>query len=57
MEGRIVFYAYGNSIELNGDLFVAGELTADLLNLSGEDYQPLDQQYQQILELAEKCRH
>ena len=41
MEGSITFYTYGSSIELNGKLFTAGELTADLLNLSAKRYQPM----------------
>ena len=48
MEGRITFYTYGSSIELNGKLFAAGELTTDLLNLSAERYQPMHQQFEQI---------
>ena len=52
MEGRITFYTYGSSIELNGKLFTAGELTADLLNLSAERYWPMHQQFEQIKELA-----
>ena len=52
MEGRITFYTYGSSIELNGKLFTAGELAADLLNLSAERYQPMHQQFEQIKKLA-----
>lgn len=52
MEGRITFYTYGSSIELNGTLFAAGELTTDLLNLSAERYQPMRQQFEQIEKLA-----
>lgn len=52
MEGRITFYTYGSSIELNGKLFAAGELAADLLNLSAERYQPMHQQFEQIKKLA-----
>ena len=52
MEGRITFYTYGSSIELNGKLFAAGELTSDLLNLSAERYQPMHQQFEQIKKLA-----
>ena len=52
MDGRITFYTYGNSIELNGKLFAAGELTTDLLNLSAERYQPMHQQFEQIKKLA-----
>lgn len=52
MEGRITFYTYGSSIELNGKLFAAGELTTDLLNLSAERYQPMHQQLEQVRKLA-----
>ena len=34
MEGSIIFYTYGSTLELNGQQFTAGMLTADLLNLS-----------------------
>lgn len=39
MDGDIVFYIHGDTIEYGGELFSAGELTADILNLSLEDYQ------------------
>ena len=52
MEGRITFYTYGSSIELNGKLLTAGDLTADFLNLSAERYQPMHQQFEQIKKLA-----
>ena len=52
MEGSITFYTYGSSIELNGKLFTAGELTADLLNLSAERYRPMHQRFEQIEKLA-----
>lgn len=52
MEGRITFYTYGSSIELNGTLFAAGELTTDLLNLSAERYQPMHQQFEKIKKLV-----
>lgn len=35
MEGSIVFYTYGSTLELYGQQFTAGMLTADLLNLAG----------------------
>ena len=56
MEGRITFYTYGSSIELNGKLFTAGELTADLLNLSAECYRPMHQRFEQIKKLAGEYR-
>ena len=34
MEGSIIFYTYGSTLELNGQQLTAGMLTADLLNLS-----------------------
>ena len=34
MGGSIVFYTYGSTLELYGQQFTAGMLTADLLNLS-----------------------
>ena len=55
MEGRITFYAYGSSIELNGKLFTAGELTTDLFNLSAGRCQPMHQRLGQIEKLAEDC--
>lgn len=56
MEGRITFYTYGSSIELDGKLFTAGELTTDLLNLSAERYQPMHRQFEQIEKLAEEYK-
>ena len=38
MEGSIVFYTYGSTLELYGQQFTAGMLTADLLNLSPDEY-------------------
>jgi len=55
MEGSIVFYTYGSSVELNGTQFVAGELTADLLNLSAGEFRSLRQQYQEIKALSKEC--
>lgn len=40
MEGSIIFYTYGSTLELNGQQFEAGRLTEDLLNLSPDDYHP-----------------
>ncbi len=37
MGSTICFYTFGSNIELNGKLFKAGELTADLLNIP-DDY-------------------
>ena len=52
MEGRITFYTYGDQIELNGQRFVAGELTADLLNLSPERYEPIHSRFERVRELG-----
>ena len=38
MEGSIIFYTYGSTLELYGQQFTAGMLTADLLNLSPDEY-------------------
>ena len=40
MEGSIVFYTYGSTLELYGQQFTAGMLTADLLNLSPTNIDP-----------------
>lgn len=52
MDGDIVFYIHGSTIEYGGTLFDAGELTTDLLNLSPREYAPLYDQLQHILSLA-----
>ena len=54
MEGKIIFYTYGDQIELNGQQFCAGELTADLLNLSPEEYAPIHERFLYAQELAEQ---
>ena len=41
MEGSIIFNTYGSTLELNGQQFTAGMLTADLLNLSPDEYRPM----------------
>jgi|GEM_PF-3261066 len=38
MDGEIVFYTHGDSLELNGTLLSVGELTADMLNLTPDEY-------------------
>ncbi len=48
MEGNIVFYTYGSTLELNGQQFDAGRLTEDLLNLSPDDYRPLHERMKRI---------
>ena len=41
MYGEIVFYTHGSTIEYGGEIFAAGELTADILNFAPEDYRPI----------------
>ena len=38
MDGEIVFYTHDDSLELNGTLLSAGELTVDMLNLTPDEY-------------------
>ena len=54
MEGSIVFYTYGSMLELYGQQFTAGMLTADLLNLSPDEYRPMSKRMKQITGLAEE---
>ncbi len=54
MEGSIIFYTYGSTLELYGQQFTAGMLTADLLNLSPDEYHPMDKRMKRITSLAEK---
>ena len=54
MEGSIIFYTYGSTLELNGQQFTAGMLTADLLNLSPDEYRPMSKRMKQITSLAEE---
>jgi len=54
MEGSIIFYTYGSTLELYGQQFTAGMLTADLLNLSPDEYQPMDKRMKRITNLAEE---
>ena len=54
MDGGIVFYTYGSTLELYGQQFTAGMLTADLLNLSPDEYQPMDKRMKRITSLAEE---
>ncbi len=51
MEGNIKFYTFGSSLELNGQVFSAGELTADLLNLSPKDYVEIAERADRIAQL------
>ncbi len=38
MDGEIVFYTHDDSLELNGTLLSAGEMTVDMLNLTPDEY-------------------
>ena len=52
MDGNIVFYIHGSTIEYGGTLFDAGELTTDILNLGPREYASLHDQLQHIQSLA-----
>ena len=54
MEGSIIFYTYGSTLELYGRQFTAGMLTADLLNLSPDEYRPMSKRMKQVTSLAEE---
>ena len=54
MDGGIIFYTYGSTLELYGQQFTAGMLTADLLNLSPDEYQPMGKRMKRITCLAEE---
>ena len=54
MEGSIVFYTYGSTLELYGQQFTASMLTADLLNLSPDEYRPMSKRMKRITSLAEE---
>ena len=54
MGGSVIFYTYGSTLELNGQQLTAGMLTADLLNLSPDEYQPMDKRMKRITSLAEE---
>ncbi|MFR9308493.1 MAG: hypothetical protein ACLVK6_06780, partial [Lachnospiraceae bacterium] len=54
MEGSIVFYTYGSTLELYGQQFTACMLTADLRNLSPDEYMRLKKRMTQITDLAEE---
>ena len=51
MDGDIVFYIHGDTIEYGGELFSTGELTADILNLSLKDYQCIHKNVQCMMTL------
>lgn len=52
MYGEIVFYTHGSTIEYGGEIFAAGELTADILNFAPEDYRPIQRLLNRMKELA-----
>ena len=52
MGGSVIFYTYGSTLELNGQQFTAGMLTADLLNLSPDEYRPMSKRMKQVTGLA-----
>ena len=54
MEGSIIFYTYGSTLQLNGQQFTAGMLTADLLNLSPDEYRPMSKRMKQVTGLTEE---
>ena len=54
MGGSVVFYTYGSTLELNGQQLTAGILTADLLNLSPDEYMRLKKRMTQITDLAKE---
>ena len=54
MEGSIVFYTYGSTLELNGQQFTVGMLTAGLLNLSPDEYRPMSKRMKQVTILVEE---
>lgn len=54
MDGSIVFYIHSDTIEYDGVLFSAGELTADILNLTAEDYRSFGERLQRMRDLAEQ---
>ena len=57
MEGNIIFYTYGSTLELNGQQLDAGRLTEDLLNLSPDDYHPMHERMKRIRTFATTCQH
>jgi len=51
---RIIFYVYDKMIELNGKQFPLGEVTADILNLSPDDYQPMAELFSAVESLEQR---
>ena len=54
MYGEIVFYTHGSTIEYGGEIFPAGELTADILNFAPEDYPPIQRLLDRMKELSKQ---
>ena len=54
MYGEIVFYTHGSTIEYGGEIFPAGELTADILNFTPEDYPPIQRLLDRMKDLAKQ---
>ena len=54
MDGDIVFYIHGSTIEYGGEIFPAGELTADILNFVPEDYSPIRRLLDRMKDLAKQ---
>ena len=54
MYGEIVFYTHGSTIEYGGEIFPAGELTADILNFASEDYPPIQRFLDRMKDLAKQ---
>lgn len=54
MYGEIVFYTHGSTIEYGGEIFPAGELTADILNFAPEDYPPVQRLLDHMKDLAKQ---
>lgn len=54
MDGRITFYTYGTTLELNGKPFSAGELTENLLNLTPDNFDGIREQAERVFDLADR---
>ena len=54
MYGDIVFYTHGSTVEYGGEIFPAGELTADILNFTPEDYPPIQHLLDRMKNLAKQ---
>ena len=54
MYGETVFYTHGSTIEYGGEIFPAGELTADILNFAPEDYPPIQRLLDRMKELSKQ---